>query len=251
MIRHSIYHNIQASKSSQCVKNNITLRGSTAIVTEFFGYAINSILYQRGIYPEDTFEPKKQYNLQIMVTKNKELRNYLNSILQQIQHWLLNGSIKKLVLIIASIDNGEALERWLFNIETDKQFVNDKMNNNNLNKQKKGSSKTMKEIQNEIRGIIRQITSSVTFLPLLECPCSFDILVYTDKQCKIPKKWQESQPKYITNSEMVRLRSFNTNIHKVDAMVSYKVNDDDETEDDEDLFNDENQNIQNLINEDF
>ena len=190
-----------------------------------------------------------------MVTKNKELQKYLNNILQQIQNWLLNGDIKKLVLIIASIDNGEALERWLFNIETDKQFIDNKNDENNynknINKQSK-SSKSIKEIQNEIRGIIRQITSSVTFLPLLECPCSFDILVYTDKQCKIPKKWQESQPKYITNSEMVRLRSFNTKIHKVDAMVSYKVNDDESEDDDDDhMFNDENANIQNLIDEDF
>ena len=38
--------------TAQSTKNNITLRGSPAIVTEFFGYAVNSILYQRGIYPQ-------------------------------------------------------------------------------------------------------------------------------------------------------------------------------------------------------
>lgn len=31
---------------SQATKNTITLKGSTEIVTEFFGYSINSILYQ-------------------------------------------------------------------------------------------------------------------------------------------------------------------------------------------------------------
>jgi hypothetical protein len=34
----------------------ITLRGSVDIVSEFFGYAINSILYQRGVYPPEKFE---------------------------------------------------------------------------------------------------------------------------------------------------------------------------------------------------
>jgi len=29
------------------------------------------------------------------------------------------------------------------------------------------------EIQNEIRGVVRQITASVTFLPLIECPCKY------------------------------------------------------------------------------
>lgn len=36
--------------TSTASRSEITLRGSTAIVTEFFGYAVNSILYQRGLY---------------------------------------------------------------------------------------------------------------------------------------------------------------------------------------------------------
>eukprot|EP01083_Nonionella_stella_P002311 6673_1 len=231
-----------ASSTNQMTKNSITLRGSTAIVSEFFGYALNSILYQRGVYPEESFEAKKKYNLQIMVTKTKELQAYLNNVLQQIEQWLMKGDIQKLVLVIASIDDGTVLERWLFNIETDKTTFDQK----NIKQNKKKTNKSIKDIQNEIRGIIRQITSSVTFLPLLEVPCSFDLLVHTDAQCKIPKKWQESQPKYITNSEMVRLRSFNTSIHKVDAMVSYKV-DEDDTDDDQQMFNNDNANIQSLI----
>ena len=40
------------------------------------------------------------------------------------------------------------------------------------------STKTQKEITQEIQAIQRQITASVTFLPLLNEPCSFDLLVY-------------------------------------------------------------------------
>jgi len=251
--------------TNQDIKTNITLRGSTAIVTEFFGYAINSVLYQRAIYPEDMFEAKKQYNLQIMVTKDKELRAYMNHILEQVQQWLLSGDIQKLVLVIASIDDGTVLERWVFNVETDKSKVPNagaaKAKTQTLSKGKgkgKSKGKSLKEIKNEIRGIIRQITSSVTFLPLLEVPCSFDILVYTDKECAVPKKWKESAPKEIVNAETVRLRSFDTKVHKVDAMVSYKYNDE-EDEDDEEMYHNENAtpnnnanghpNIQSLLNE--
>lgn len=77
----------------------------------------------------------------------------------------------------------------------------------------------------EIQAIIRQITASVTFLPLLEEPCSFELLVYTDKNTEIPIKWEESDPKYINNSTEVRLRSFTTKVHKIDTLVSYKNND--------------------------
>ena len=47
----------------------------------------------------------KHYNLQIMVTKNKELQIYLNNILQQLQQWLLKGIVEKLVLVIVSLIN--------------------------------------------------------------------------------------------------------------------------------------------------
>lgn len=76
-------------------------------------------------------------------------------------------------------------------------------------------TKSHKEIQGEIQAIIRQITASVTYLPLLEEPCTFDLLVYTDDDAAVPKAWEESDPRYITDSEEVRLRTFTTTIHKV------------------------------------
>ncbi len=78
----------------------------------------------------------------------------------------------------------------------------------------------------EIQAIIRQITASVSFLPLLSDPCTFDLLVYTDTDLSVPAAWEESDPKLIANSAEVKLRSFSTKIHKVDTMVSYAANDD-------------------------
>ena len=43
----------------------------------------------------------------------------------------------------------------------------------------KNATKSQKEITSEIQAIIRQITASVTFLPLLTEPCAFDLLVRT------------------------------------------------------------------------
>jgi len=97
----------------------------------------------------------------------------------------------------------------------------------------------------------------VTFLPLLNEPACFDLLVYADKQATVPVTWEDSDPCFIANSEHVKLRSFDTKvrlclgclacivvgaslfypfgrfpfsffsfqIHKVDLMVSYKVDD--------------------------
>ena len=77
-------------------------------------------------------------------------------------------------------------------------------------------------MHNDIQAIIRQITASVTFLPLLIEPYSFDLLVYNNFKAIAPKKWEESDPRYIINIQEVKLRSFSTSVHKVDSLVIYK-----------------------------
>jgi hypothetical protein len=46
----------------------------------------------------------------------------------------------------------------------------------------------------EIQAIIRQITASVTFLPMLEDKCTFDLLVYTKADSAVPQQWCVSSP---------------------------------------------------------
>jgi mitotic spindle assembly checkpoint protein MAD2 len=62
----------------------ITLKGSTEIVTEFFEYSVNSILYQRGIYPPETFKRVSKYGLAMMVTTDDGLSTYISNIMKQL-----------------------------------------------------------------------------------------------------------------------------------------------------------------------
>lgn len=85
--------------------------------------------------------------------------------------------------------------------------------------------KTEQEIQQEIQSIFRQITASVTFLPMLEGDCTFNVLVYADADSDVPVEWGDSDAKEIVGGEKVQLRSFSTYGHKVETMVSYRVGD--------------------------
>ncbi|XP_075705838.1 mitotic spindle assembly checkpoint protein MAD2A [Rhinoderma darwinii] len=196
----------------QLTREGITLKGSAKIVSEFFYFGINSILYQRGIYPSESFTREQKYGLTILVSTDPDLKNYLNTVVEQLKDWLYKCQVQKLVVVISSIDDREILERWQFDIECDKTVKDDGI----------VREKSPKVIQEEIRSVIRQITATVTFLPLLETACAFDLLIYTDKDSDVPEKWEESGPQFVSNSEEVRLRSFTTTIHKVSSMVAYK-----------------------------
>lgn len=140
----------------------------------------------------------------------------------QVESWLLNGDVQRLVVVVSGVDSGDTLERWQFNVALDDNNgengapgEENRRPNPNTSHQTKKKNKTLKEIHNEIQAIIRQITASVTFLPLLNEPCSFDLLVYTKKDASVPTKWEDSDPCYIMNSQEVKLRSFTTSVRQV------------------------------------
>ncbi|KAL2903526.1 Mitotic spindle checkpoint protein MAD2 [Bienertia sinuspersici] len=204
--------------SKTVTKDIITLRGSAAIVSEFFGYAANSILYNRGVYPEESFAKVKKYGLPMLLTQDEGVKTFITNLTAQLSEWLEAGKLQRVVLVIMSKSTNEVLERWNFSIETDNEVV------------EKGVSreKSDKEIMREIQAIMRQIASSITYLPCLDEPCNyydfrvFDVLAYTDKDVAAPFTWIESDPKLISNPQMVKLHAFDTKIHKVDTIVSYK-----------------------------
>ncbi|XP_047423153.1 mitotic spindle assembly checkpoint protein MAD2A-like isoform X2 [Sciurus carolinensis] len=66
-------------------EQGVTLRESAEIVAEFFSFGINSILYQRGIYPSETFTRVQKYGLTLLVTTDPELIKYLSSVVEQLK----------------------------------------------------------------------------------------------------------------------------------------------------------------------
>jgi len=200
-----------SSATAQQLRNTITLKGSTQIVSEFFAFAVYSILYQRAIYPPQAFDTVQKYGLSMLVANDEKLRRYLDNVMGQMQSWMLTQEVKRMVVAVIGSESGQTLERWTFTIETDQNLA------------KCGSEKPQSEITREMQAIIRQITASVTFLPLLDEPCHFELLVYCDKEADVPKEWEETDAKLIIDAQEVRLRSFSTKIHQIEGMVAYKT----------------------------
>lgn len=62
----------------------------------------------------------------------------------------------------------------------------------------------------------------MTFLPMLDGNCTFNVLVYADADSEVPLEWGDSDAKEVKNAEKVMLRSFSTNNHRIDTVVSYR-----------------------------
>ncbi|EKM83533.1 hypothetical protein AGABI1DRAFT_110183 [Agaricus bisporus var. burnettii JB137-S8] len=202
--------------TKQANRQAITLKGSSALVTEFFKYAANTILFQREVYPSDDFHMVKKYGQTVLVTQDLALENYLERILSQVHKWLLTGSVTQLVLAIISKDTRTPLERWVFDVKLVEPPADASTTR---------ESKPEAEIQSEIRAILKQIVSMVTYLPVIQEPTVFNILAYTNESADVPAgEWVDTDPLAIeaSKSQQVKMRSFSTDVHRIEAMVAYR-----------------------------
>ena len=146
-----------------------------------------------------------------------------NTIICQLflSEWLAANQLEKISLIITNAHSKEVLESWDFNVENEPP--EDENKNPNQDAAKPTSNKDLKRIKQEICSVMRQISATVTYLPLLDCICSFDILMHTLQNCSVPEKWDETEAVIIQNAQAVKLTSFSTGLHKVDTVVNYKM----------------------------
>ncbi|KAJ2911233.1 MAD2 mitotic arrest deficient-like 1 [Coemansia aciculifera] len=202
------------SVQTQLTKGKIDLKGSARTVTEFFLYGLNSILFQRGLYPVEDFDRKKKYGLDVWVSNDINVQQYLEKIMASVEEWLAAGEISKLVLAINSRETRETLERWQFDVQLVEESVE--------KDKPRPPPKSEKMLQMEIQAIFRQIAASVSFLPIVEEKCTFNVLVYTSTDAEVPTTWTDSDPLHVKNAEQVRLRSFSTDVHRVESLVAYR-----------------------------
>ncbi|KAK2759926.1 Mitotic spindle checkpoint component mad2 [Arachnomyces sp. PD_36] len=212
--------------------HKLSLKGSSKLVAEFFEYSINSILFQRGVYPAEDFSAVKKYGLNMLVSSDDQVKAYIKKIMSQLNKWMIGGKISKLVVVITDKETGENVERWQFDVQIFNRPSRSKSSKQSTDKENASPAggdvppeKTEKEIQEEIQAIFRQITASVTFLPVLDGNCTFNVLVYADADSDVPVEWGDSDAKEIENGEKVQLRSFSTSNHRVDTLVSYRLTD--------------------------
>lgn len=144
-------------------RTHLTLKGSTALVHEFFNYSVQSILYQRSIYPSEDFRTVKKFGLQMLATTDDDLADYLDRAMQQLKKWLEQGKVRRLVVAIVEKESQETVERWQFDIEVMNEGLTESQVPKEGDQIPKSLQKTDAQVKAEIAAIIKQITASCTF----------------------------------------------------------------------------------------
>lgn len=135
-------------------------RNARNLYRSIIEYGVNSILYQRGIYPPEMFQPSEHFGLFIFMSTDDKITSFLDTVLGQIQEWLVQRKVQKITLIITNVNTKEVLEKWDFKVDYEDPKPNGVDSNIKSDLPEVGT-KDVKTIQKEIREVIRQITGSI------------------------------------------------------------------------------------------
>ncbi|KAI8429297.1 hypothetical protein MSG28_007795, partial [Choristoneura fumiferana] len=135
---------------------------------------------KRVISPE-TFKAEQQYGITLLISEDAQIKSFLTNLLTQSE-----------------------VRRWRCRIVEGKNET--------------VSSKELKKIQQEIRDVMLQVAATISYLPFLDCRCSFDVLVHAKTDCDVPEKWAEAEPVAIQNAQNVQFKAFSTGLNKVETV---------------------------------
>jgi hypothetical protein len=62
----------------------VSLRGASELTSSFLKCAINSILYNRQMFPKQSFAPAQRFGCEVRVTKDEWLEKYLTKFFGQV-----------------------------------------------------------------------------------------------------------------------------------------------------------------------
>jgi mitotic spindle assembly checkpoint protein MAD2 len=149
------------------------------------------------------------------MSEDEELRKYLDTVLAQARSWIEKGQLVQIVLVVLNSETEETLERWAFDIEKGEKFEE-----GTSGKNVELDHKTMQE---GMKAVVKQIVSTITFLPLIEAPVMFDLLFYTTPGVEV-ENWDPTKPHMIKGpSDSVKIRSWTSKIHQINTAVTYKA----------------------------
>ncbi|OXU16927.1 hypothetical protein TSAR_011304 [Trichomalopsis sarcophagae] len=197
------------SQQDQGIKS-ISLKSSAELVIQYLRYALNYIIYQRELAPSNSFEVDKEYGLSLMRCTDEKIARYIASSLKHAENYINQRGLNELNFVIFNKGSMEVCEKWVFQIEYESENTISKTNRTN--------------IQAEIRAVLRQIITSINFLPIIDSSHKFKI-VFRPSSIQVVAQFPfEIFPYSLTilQSEELSFRKMSTSFHTVETKVVYK-----------------------------
>ncbi|XP_004365102.2 mitotic arrest defective protein 2B [Capsaspora owczarzaki ATCC 30864] len=111
-----------ALPAEQSDQVGLDYNASVDILCDFLEVAIHMILYARQLYPMESFERRKKFNVPVYMNRHPELNRYILDIVSSLRPWMEKRLVTRVAVNVVnpvdtSTDETAILERFVFEVQ--------------------------------------------------------------------------------------------------------------------------------------
>jgi mitotic spindle assembly checkpoint protein MAD2B len=170
---------------------------------DFLTVAIHTILYERHIYPLDTFITAKKWNYPIRQSRHPKVCKWINDAVAAVQEELLKGTVDRAAVVIYS-QYSQPLERFMFDLSkfpvVAKEDFHTPIERQTPSDQPKpaAATPTSVDLDEQFRAVMAKLTICDTMLKPIPQGCTFTVAIelkdQADPPIGHPQPWIPVQP---------------------------------------------------------
>ncbi|KAI9670456.1 MAG: hypothetical protein M1829_004779 [Trizodia sp. TS-e1964] len=147
--------------------------------TEFLTVAIHTILYERNIYPRNSFLSARKYNFHVRQNRHPEVCGWITNAVKAVHVELLKGALYRVAVLIFSPDS-VPVERFIFDVSG---FPSPPRSKTSLHSISYG---TIEDLEEELRASMLKISLCSAQLAEIPDDCSFTICIELKDEAGAP-----------------------------------------------------------------
>lgn len=180
-----------------------TLASLISQFTTFLTVAIHTILYERLVYPPDSFLSARKYNFAVRQSRHPKVCQWINDAVNAIEAELLKGIVSRVAVVIFHPVSCKPLERFMFDVsrfpvvppgEITTPFEREIEHGAPTSTNDKGSV----DLDEQLRAVMSKLAVCSSRLQSIPKGCSFTICIElkddADAPIGHPQPWVPSEP---------------------------------------------------------
>jgi mitotic spindle assembly checkpoint protein MAD2B len=154
--------------------------------TDFLTVALHTILYERGLYPANTFISTRKYNFPVRQNRHPKVCAWINDAVSSVSTLLLKGTVRRVVVVIYSRDL-QVMERFMFDVERFPVVDPKEAFTEFEAREGQGEMRiSVTDVEEQLRGTIRRLAYTGGKMGPLPEGCTYTLAVELREKADVP-----------------------------------------------------------------
>lgn len=183
--------------------------------SDFLTVAIHTILYERSIYPPETFISTRKYNFPVRQNRHPKVCKWITDAVSAVELEMQKGTVSRVVVVIYSLE-AKPMERFMFDISsfpevppgealTEFDDGDTNVGEGGEGQGSKGFKVNLVDVEEQLRATVRKLAYCGSKLAPLPEGCTYTVAVElkenADPPIGHPQPWVPSEPSLQTGEK--------------------------------------------------